>query len=244
MLRVNNLETFHGRVQVLRQVCFDVKKGEILAIIGANGAGKSTLLGTLAGIYPPRSGEVTMDGESITGLPAERVVAKGLSLVPERRQIFDGLTVRENLLLGAYSHYRKTRAGVAEDLNRVFEVFPLLKNKQNRLGGTLSGGEQQMLAIGRGLMARPRLMLLDEPSLGLAPMIIQEILRVLNQLRGNGTTILLVEQNARAALKVADRVCVLDRGRVVLEGPSEELLEDPRIKSAYMGKGLQIGGES
>lgn len=240
MLAVRDLATAHGRIRVLHNVSFHVNRGELLAIIGANGAGKSTLLGTLAGIYRPSEGKVVFKGQDITGLPAERTVRCGLCLVPERRQIFDELTVRDNLLLGAYCHYRRTGNAVMDEFKRVLEIFPLLAGMQQRLGGTLSGGEQQMLAIGRGLMARPEILLLDEPSLGLAPMIIQEILRVLQGLKAQGTTILLVEQNARAALKVADRVCVLERGRIALQGKAAELLEDPRIQSAYMGKGYHV----
>ncbi len=244
MLLVRGLETCYGRIQVLRGVTLSVNPGEIVAIIGANGAGKSTFLNTVAGLHPPLAGEVLLEGRPVHGLPAEEVVRRGISLVPERRQVFDALSVADNLLLGAYHRYRRSGKELSGDIARIFEVFPFLRGKERRLAGTLSGGEQQMLAIGRGLMARPKLLLLDEPSLGLAPLVVREILRILVELKRNGTTILLVEQNARAALRVADRVCVMERGRIVLQGTADELLRDVRVQHAYLGRGYHAGEDN
>jgi branched-chain amino acid transport system ATP-binding protein len=238
MLEVKDLHTFHGYIHVLKGISFEIKKGEILSIIGANGAGKSTLLGTLSGIYKPREGKVLLEGREITGVPIEKNVQNGMVLVPERRQIFSSLTVYENLLLGAFHRYRKDRKKLNQDVERVLEIFPRLKEMLSRLGGNLSGGEQQMLAIGRGLMANPKILLLDEPSLGLAPLIIQDIMEVLVELREkSNTTIILVEQNAKAAMKISDRTCVLERGNIALSGHSKEMQEDERIQSLYLGKG-------
>ncbi len=236
MLRVDQLDAHYGRIQALRSVSFAVRPQEIMAVIGANGAGKSTLMACIAGLHRPSGGRIEVDGAMIHGQPAEEVVRRGISLVPERRQVFEGLTVRDNLILGAYSRRRELK--VEEELERVLQFFPALSDKLSRLAGALSGGEQQMLAIGRGLMARPRVLLIDEMSLGLAPLIVQELLRILARLRGEeGTTIVMVEQNARAALKVADRAIVLERGRVVLEGTPDELLKEERVQAAYLGKG-------
>lgn len=221
----------------MRGVSFSVAPGEMLAIIGPNGAGKSSLLGAMAGLYRPRGGQVLAGDRDLTGLPAEAVVRAGVALVPEHRQVFSTLTVRENLLLGAYHRFRKAQRSLPEEFEQVFAIFPRLKERLEQLAGTLSGGEQQMLAVGRGLMARPTVMLLDEPSLGLAPMVSREILRILAGLRERGIAILLVEQNARAALQVADRALVLDRGEVVLQGTRERLLTDHRIQAAYLGRG-------
>ena len=240
MLQIENLKTFRGKVEVLHEISLTVENNQILTIIGANGAGKSTLLGTIAGLYRSHSGSITHDGEIINGLKPEQTVGKGLSLVPERRQIFADLTVQENLILGAYSRYRKHPGDKEKDIEKIYDMFPILRKTYKRIAGTLSGGEQQMLAIGRGLMARPKILMLDEPSLGLAPLIVREIMSILRQLCNQGTTILLVEQNARAAMKVADRVIVLERGRVVLEGKVVELEKDPRIQAAYIGKGYHI----
>lgn len=239
MLEVRNLVTYYGRIQALRGVSLKVSTGEVVAIIGANGAGKSTLLNTIAGLIPPREGEVRLEGRPLEGMPAEAIVRYGISLVPERRQVFATLTVNENLILGGYHRARRQAGEFREDLERVYRLFPILVGMERRLAGTLSGGEQQMLAIGRGLMSRPKVLLLDEPSLGLAPLIVREIMSIIRDLRAQGTTIVLVEQNARAALKVADRACVMERGRLVLEGTAEELLEDPRIRHAYLGKGYR-----
>ena len=243
LLRVSGLVARRGSVQVLHGVDLDVRPGEILAIIGPNGAGKSTLMGAIAGVYPPRAGTVVMDGQPITGLAAEAVVRLGLSLVPERRQVFNTLTVRQNLLLGGYHRYWRDRAGVRAGVAEPFDIFPKLAALDRRVGGTLSGGEQQMLAIGRGLMARPRILLLDEPSLGLAPLVVREIFQALERLcRTEGLTVILVEQNVKAAFGIADRVCVMERGRIVLRGTPGELLAHPGIKSAYLGKGYELAG--
>ncbi len=244
MLSLENVSTFHGRVQALYGVSLEVRNGEILALIGANGAGKSTLLGTVAGLHLPASGSIRLDGKEISRKGAEWVVRSGVSLVPERRQVFSSLSVRENLMMGAYSTYRQRKSSMDADIAQQLALFPRLEGMQNRLGGSLSGGEQQMLAIARGLMSRPSVLMLDEPSLGLAPMVVQEIMRKLLDLREReGTTILLVEQNARAALKVADRCCVLERGRVVLSGTPKDLLQDPAVRAAYLGKGYRAVGE-
>jgi branched-chain amino acid transport system ATP-binding protein len=219
LLATQNVSTFYGQIQALNSVHLQVGEGEIVAIIGANGAGKTTLLNTVCGVHSPREGKVIFCDQDITRLPAERIVRLGISHVPERRQVFGTMSTLDNLILGAYHRY--------------------VKERQNQMAGTLSGGEQQMLAIGRGLMARPQLLLLDEPSLGLAPLLVREIFRVMTDLREHGTTILLVEQNARAALRIADRAYVLETGTVALEGTAEELLADERVQSAYLGKGYR-----
>jgi branched-chain amino acid transport system ATP-binding protein len=243
LLQISGLVARRGSVQVLRGVDLDARSGEILAVIGPNGAGKSTLMGTIAGVYPPRAGTIVLDGRSIAGLPAEAVVRLGLSLVPERRQVFNTLTVRQNLLLGGYHRYWRDRAGVRAGVSQPYDIFPKLAALDRRLGGTLSGGEQQMLAIGRGLMARPRILLLDEPSLGLAPLVVREIFQALERLRrAEGLTVVLVEQNVKAAFGIADRVCVMEQGRIALRGRPDELLAHPGIKSAYLGKGYELAG--
>jgi branched-chain amino acid transport system ATP-binding protein len=220
----------------LKDVSVHVDRGEIVTVIGANGAGKTTLLNTISGVLHSRSGEILFDGQGIGKLPPDKVVRVGISQVPERRQVFSTLNVLDNLLLGAYLRRgRDKKDQVRTDLDFVFEIFPVLKDRQKQMGGTLSGGEQQMLALGRGLMAKPKLLLLDEPSLGLAPLLVREIFRVAGELREHGTTILLVEQNARAALRLADRGYVLETGEVVVEGTSEELLGDERVQEAYLG---------
>ncbi len=243
LLQISGLVARRGSIQVLHGLDLDVRSGEILAIIGPNGAGKSTLMGTIAGVYPPRAGTVVLDGRSIAGVSAEAVVRLGLSLVPERRQVFNTLTVRQNLLLGGYHRYWRDRAGVRADVSQPYDIFPKLAALDHRLAGTLSGGEQQMLAIGRGLMARPRILLLDEPSLGLAPLVVREIFQVLERLRrAEGLTVVVVEQNVKAAMGIADRACVMERGRIVLRGTPAELLAHPGIKSAYLGKGYELAG--
>lgn len=236
MLTVNDLHVSHGRINVIKGVSIKVKKGEMVSLIGANGAGKSTLLGTIAGIYRPQTGTISLDRETIRDGRAHSVVRKGISLVPERREVFDALSVYDNLLLGAYHRYAKSKAEISQDVEQVMGIFPVLKDRMKQLAGTLSGGEQQMLAIGRGLMANPKVLLLDEPSVGLAPLIVREIFDILVDLKQKGTTILLVEQNARAALKISDRAYVLERGEIVHEGVSQELLHDPRIQASYLGQ--------
>jgi branched-chain amino acid transport system ATP-binding protein len=243
LLEISGLTARRGSVQVLHGIDLDVRPQEILAIIGPNGAGKSTLLGTIAGVYPPRAGAIIFDGRPITGTAAEAIVRLGINLVPERRQVFNTLTVRHNLVLGGYHRYWRDRAAVRNDVSRPYMIFPKLAALDRRLGGTLSGGEQQMLAIGRGLMSRPRVLLLDEPSLGLAPLVVREIVKALARLRRDeGLTVVLVEQNVKAAMAIADRVCVMERGRIVLRGTPNELLAHPGIKSAYLGKGYDIAG--
>ena len=238
MLKIKNINAYYGKVHALKNVSLHLNKGEIVTLIGANGAGKTTLLNTLSAIIPASSGEILLEGKTVVGLSADRVVSLGLSQVPEGRQVFNPLTVEENLELGAYLRYRAggQKAEIAEDLERMFQMFPRLKERRRQAAGTLSGGEQQMLAIGRALMARPKLLLLDEPSMGLAPLVVQDIFRVIVKLREEGTTILLVEQNARAALKVADRGYVLETGKVILEGIGSELLENKDVQRAYLGR--------
>lgn len=243
LLEASGLVTRRGGVEILHGIDLDVYPGEVVALIGPNGAGKSTLLGTLAGIFPPVAGRVVLAGHPITGRPAEEVVRLGLCLVPERRQIFNTLTVFQNLVLGAYHRYWQDRRGVLADLAGPLRVFPRLAGMPRRLGGNLSGGEQQMLAIGRGMMARPRILLLDEPSLGLAPRVVREIMETLGKLRREeGLAVLLVEQNVKAAMMIADRVCVMERGRIVLRGRPDELMAHPGVRSAYLGKGYEVLG--
>jgi branched-chain amino acid transport system ATP-binding protein len=239
MLTLDKVSSFYGRIQALREVSLHVSEGEIVAVIGSNGAGKSTLLNTISGLIPARGGQILFAGRSIAGLPPEKVVRLGISQVPERRQIFSTMSVMDNLILGAYHRYgRDGRRAVERDLEFVFEIFPRLRERIGQTAGTLSGGEQQMLALGRGWMAKPRLLLMDEPSLGLAPLMAREIFRVSGQLRERGTTILVVEQNAHAALALADRAYVMESGQVVLEGKSSDLAVDQRVQKAYLGKAV------
>ncbi|MBI5653502.1 MAG: ABC transporter ATP-binding protein [Chloroflexi bacterium] len=237
MLQVRDISTYYGQICALDTVNLRVRPGEIVALIGANGAGKTTLLNTISGILPARHGEIIFEGKTLTRLGAETVVQFGVSHIPERRQVFGTLSVLDNLLLGAYHRRDKL---VRDDIAEVFELFPILNKRQNQQAGTLSGGEQQMLAIARGMMSRPKLLMLDEPSVGLAPLIVREIMRIVADLRTRGTTILLVEQNAKAALGVADRGYVLENGRIVLEGTAQELMADEGVQKAYLGKGERL----
>ncbi len=235
-LEIENINTYYGNIHALKDVSLHVEEGEIVTVIGANGAGKTTLLNTISGVLHSRTGEILFEGQPIGRFSPDKVVHLGISQVPERRQVFATLNVLDNLHLGAYlRHGRKPKQEIQRDLDFVFEIFPILKDRQKQMGGTLSGGEQQMLALGRGLMAKPKLLLLDEPSLGLAPLLVREIFRVAGELRKHGATILLVEQNARAALNLAGRGYVMETGNVVLEGTSQELLGDERVQEAYLG---------
>lgn len=240
MLKIKNINTYYGQAQALKNVSLHLTEGEIVTLIGANGAGKTTLLNSLSGVVPPRSGQIIFNNVPINNLAAHRIVQMGLSQVPEGRQVFKPLSVEDNLELGAYLHHKMLGGGKAEvkkTSEMVYALFPILRERRKQLAGTLSGGEQQMLAIGRAFMARPKLMLLDEPSMGLAPMVAQEIFRVIENLsREKKTTILLVEQNARAALKMANRGYVLENGRLILEGTAVELLENKDVQRAYLGK--------
>ena len=233
MLELNRINTFDGKIQALRDVSLKVEDGEIVTLIGANGAGKSTTLMSICGVIHPRSGEILFDGKPIQQLPAPEIVKRGISQVPEGRLIFPELTVRENLDLGAF--LRTDKKGIADDMEYVFQLFPILRERVSQTGGTLSGGEQQMLALGRALMARPRLLLLDEPSLGLAPIIIQQIFKIIQKVNEDGTTVFLVEQNANQALHIANRGYVMENGVVVMEGKAQELLSSEKVRKAYLG---------
>jgi branched-chain amino acid transport system ATP-binding protein len=236
VLRIRNLDAGYGKLTVLRRVSLHVNPGEIVAIVGANGAGKTTLLRTITGLVRARGGEIAFDGHDLLRLRTEQTVKLGCSLVPEGRQVFAELAVRENLLLGAHVQYRRgKRQEVAADLQRVYEMFPVLAQRERQAAGTLSGGEQQMLAMGRALMARPTLLMLDEPSMGLAPLVVKGIFETIARLGAEGTTVLLVEQNARGALHIANRGYVLETGRIVLQGTSEELLANRDVQRAYLG---------
>jgi len=239
MLKVKNINTYYGQVHALKNVSLHLKQGEIVTLIGANGAGKTTILNSLSAVTPIRNGEILFEGEAIHTLPPEKIVELGISQVPEGRQVFKPLTVEDNLELGAYLRYRRRegRAKIRASLDEIYQLFPRLHERRRQLAGTLSGGEQQMLAIGRALMARPKLLLLDEPSMGLAPLVVQEIFAVIAALiRERGTTVLLVEQNAKAALKLADRGYVLETGKIILEESAAELLENREVQRAYLGK--------
>ncbi|MFJ6208756.1 ABC transporter ATP-binding protein [Lysinibacillus sp. NPDC092081] len=237
MLKVEKLHTYHGHLHVLEGIDFELVEGELLSIVGSNGAGKSTLLGTLAGVYSPSEGKIAYKGLDITKDGVQKTVANGICLVPERRQIFSSLSVKDNLMLGAYHRYSRDKKTVHQDYEEIVELFPRLKQMLNRPGGLLSGGEQQMVAIGRGLMAKPKVLMLDEPSLGLAPLIVKDIMTILRRLCDErGVTIILVEQNVKAALKVADRACVLAHGKMAISGTAQALLNDPKIQEAYFGK--------
>ncbi len=235
LLKIENLHTYYGHVHALKGIQLEVEEGEIVTLIGANGAGKTTTLRTISGLIRPREGQIEFDGQVINSIPAHRIVELGISHAPEGRQIFSTLTVTENLNMGAYS-LGGDRKAIEENRRRVFSLFPRLEERKRQLGGTLSGGEQQMLTIGRALMARPRLLLLDEPSLGLAPLLVKIIFETIREINARGVTVLLVEQNARAALKTAHRGYVLETGREVLTGSAEELLRDERVRKAYLGE--------
>jgi len=237
MLNIENINTYYGGIYALKNVSLHIEVGEIVALIGSNGAGKSTLLNCISGVVPARTGSITFNNLEITPLTPEKIVGLGILQVPEGRQIFNPLTVLENLELGAYLRFSKgNKKEIEKDLDYVMKLFPILKARKKQKAGTLSGGEQQMLSIGRAIMGRPKLLLLDEPSLGLAPLIVIEIFNVIRKLRNDGTTILLVEQNAKASLKVANRGYVMETGRITLEGEAKVLMEDKDVMRAYLGK--------
>jgi branched-chain amino acid transport system ATP-binding protein len=240
LLQLRSVSAYYGHLQALKAVSLHVNEGEVVALLGANGAGKTTTLNAISGLLRPRGGEIVFDGLEIQGRPAEQIVGEGLVQVPEGRQIFSDLTVRENMIVGAYRRYRRGEGReVAQDIEKMMELFPVLRERLHQAAGTLSGGEQQMLAIARGLMSRPKMLLLDEPSLGLAPGLVNDVMLVIGELRARGTTILLVEQNAPASLRIADRGYVMETGRTVLEGSSEELLQDREVRRAYLGKDFE-----
>jgi branched-chain amino acid transport system ATP-binding protein len=234
MLVLDNVSVNYGAIEALRGISMRVEKGEVVTLIGANGAGKTTTLRTITGLLEPREGSVTFEGEDIGGKATHKLVARGISMSPEGRGVFANLTVRENLQMGAY--LQKNRAEIAAGMKKIFEMFPRLKERETQKAGTLSGGEQQMLAMGRALMSKPRLLLLDEPSLGLAPLVVHTIFEAIEEIRSKGTTILLVEQNAHAALHHSDRAYVLETGSITMQGPSKDLANDPGIKEAYLGE--------
>ena len=233
MLKIHNLDVSYGPIRALKGISFEVKEGEIVTLIGANGAGKSTTLRTISNLIKPKSGSITFLNKDLLSVPAYDLVKLGIAHVPEGRIIFGPLSVQENLELAAWG--RRDKIAIQEDLNKVYDLFPLMKERKFQLGETLSGGEQQMLALGRGLMARAKLMLLDEPSMGLAPLLVQDIFRVIRQVNSEGTTILLVEQNAHMALEVAHRAYVLETGNIILEGPAHEVAKNPKVIKAYLG---------
>lgn len=233
LLELKNVEAAYGNIKALKGINLSVPEGKIVTLIGANGAGKSTTMKTIMGIMKPIAGDVLFKGESIAGMKTHNIVKKGVVLVPEGRQILQNMSVRENLEMGTYQ--RKDPEGIKEDLSKVFERFPRLFERQNQFGGTLSGGEQQMLAIGRAVMAKPEVMLLDEPSMGLAPLVVQQIFDVIKDINKMGTTVLLVEQNARKALQIADYAYVMETGRIVMEGPAQEVANNPDVMAAYLG---------
>ena len=234
MLELRDIHTYYGQIRAVQGISITVNAGEMVCLIGANGAGKSTTLMTVSGVYTPVQGSLHFEGEDITGLSAEGRVALGISQVPEGRLVFPDMSVLENLELGAYT--RDDRQGIRDDLDRIFQSFPVLQERRRQRGGSLSGGEQQMLAIGRALMSQPRLLLLDEPSLGLAPLIVKRIFEIIEQINADGTTVLLVEQNAQLALQVTDRGYVMETGEIAMEGTSADLLADERVRQAYLGE--------
>lgn len=238
MLTLKSIHTYYGSIHALKGVSLHVRAGEIVTLIGANGAGKSTLVNTICGLVKPQKGSIEFLGRPIQSMAPENIVRHGIALVPEGRQIFSTLSVQANLEMGAFLHRRNSKQ-VREDMDQMFTRFPILRQRSQQLAGTLSGGEQQMLAISRALMSRPQLLVLDEPSMGLAPLIIKEIFNIIDELHKEGRTILLIEQNARAALQIADRGYVLETGKVVLEGEGSTLLEHREVKRAYLGKGAR-----
>lgn len=234
MLEIKDLEVYYGMIQAIKGISFEVNQGEVIALIGANGAGKTTSLHTITGLLSPKKGQILFQGQDITKLPAHRIVSMGMAHVPEGRRVFADLSVYENLKLGAYT--RKDKSNIEKDLQMIYERFPRLAERKKQSAGTLSGGEQQMLAMGRALMSKPSIILMDEPSMGLSPILVNEIFDIIESISKSGTTVLLVEQNAKKALSIADRAYVLETGRIVLEGNADALLEDDSIKAAYLGE--------
>ncbi len=234
MLEVKGLQVYYGVIQALKDVSFEVNQGEVIALIGANGAGKTTTLHTVTGLLPAKQGSIYFEGEDITKMPAHKIVEKGIAHVPEGRRVFAELTVYENLIMGAYT--RKDKKEIAENLENVYKRFPRLRERKNQKAGTMSGGEQQMLAMGRALMSNPKMIVMDEPSMGLSPIFVNEIFDIIQSVSASGTTVLLVEQNAKKALSIADRAYVLETGKIVLSGDANDLMNDDSIKKAYLGE--------
>ena len=234
LLEVQDIQVYYGMIQALKGVSFSVNEGEVIALIGANGAGKTTTLHTITGLLAPKSGSVLFEGKDITKVPAHKIVSMGMAHVPEGRRVFAELSVYENLKLGAYT--RKDKKEIEETLARVYKSFPRLEERKNQLAGTLSGGEQQMLAMGRALMSKPKIILMDEPSMGLSPILVEEIFHIIREISASGTTVLLVEQNAKKALAIADRAYVLETGNIVLSGDAKEMMNNDSIKKAYLGE--------
>ncbi len=233
LLEVNNIEVYYGLIKALKGVSFQVNKGEVVALIGANGAGKTTTLHTITGLLNAKSGSIIYDGKDITKTPAHKIVAMGMAHVPEGRRVFSQLSVYENLTLGAFT--RRDKNEIAESLEKVYDHFPRLKERRNQTAGTLSGGEQQMLAMGRAIMSKPTLVVMDEPSMGLSPLLVNEVFDIIRLMHDDGITVLLVEQNAKKALAIADRAYVLETGKIIMEGNAGELANDPRVRKAYLG---------
>ena len=234
MLEIKDLEVYYGMIQAIKGISFEVNEGEVIALIGANGAGKTTILHTISGLIAPKKGSITFEGQELTKIPAHKIVENGLAQVPEGRRVFPSLSVLENLKLGAYT--RKDKKEIDDTLKMIYERFPRLEERKNQPAGTLSGGEQQMLAMGRALMSKPRIILMDEPSMGLSPIFVNEIFDIIKQVSASGTTVLLVEQNAKKALSIADRGYVLETGKIVKEGKASDLLNDEAVKKAYLGE--------
>lgn len=234
MLEIKDLQVYYGMIQAIKGVSFEVNQGEVIALIGANGAGKTTILHTITGLLSPKAGSILFEGKDITKIPAHKIVSMGMAHVPEGRRVFAELTVLQNLKMGAYT--RKDKDEIEQTLQTVYSHFPRLEERQNQMAGTLSGGEQQMLAMGRALMSHPKILLMDEPSMGLSPIFVNEIFDIIEQVSKSGTTVLLVEQNAKKALSIADRAYVLETGKIVLDGNAQDLLNDASIKKAYLGE--------
>ncbi len=234
MLEIKDIEVYYGMIQAIKGISFEVNEGEVIALIGANGAGKTTILHTITGLLSPKKGSVIFEGKDITKIPAHKIVSLGIAHVPEGRRVFAELSVYENLKMGAYT--RKDKEEIAKTLEMVYQRFPRLRERKSQLAGTLSGGEQQMLAMGRALMSHPKIIVMDEPSMGLSPILVNEIFDIIQEVSAGGTTVLLVEQNAKKALSIADRAYVLETGNIVLEGEAEKLMNDDSIKKAYLGE--------